>query len=345
MKRMTVFLLAILLAIPVLSPAVTVTNLYEAEVPVKDQSAGTRNSAIHAALVQVMVKLTGNRNASSIYGVAELLERAQQFVQQYEYRSGEDQLTGKPTTRLWVRFDASVIDNGMREFSIPVWSQERPSTLVWLVIKDDLGQRFASLDENSRYFSVLYEQARARGISFITPLYDLDDAASINTSDVVGGFDGPVLLASERYQPDAILAGVVTTQGQGLWEGNWLGIIQGQPIRWSNSSDSIDIVLSEGMDGMADHLAARFAQLQGFVSENIQEISVTGVNSFAQYARTLSYLESLNIVSSVDVKRMESGRVIYVLSTRGSTDSLIQALALGRVLQSSGPGGEFLLLQ
>jgi len=342
---MTVFLLAFLLAIPVFTHAVTVANLYEAEVPVKDQSAGQRNSAIRAAFVQIMVKLTGNRNAAAIYGVSELLDRSGQFVQQYEYRSEPDQNTGQPVTRLWIRFDARVIDDGMREYSIPIWSQERPSTLVWLVIKDDLGQRFASLDEESRYFSILQEQAGARGISFITPLYDLQDAAAIKSSDVIGGFEGPLSLASKRYQPDAILAGAVVSLGPDLWEGRWLSIIQGQPVRWSNSGDSIEIVLSEGMDGQADHLAARFAQVQGFVSENTQEISVAGVNSFARYARILSYLESLNFVSSVEVKHMDSSHVIYVLSTRGSAEALTQALTLGRVLQPSGVNGEYQLLQ
>ncbi|MCG8324652.1 MAG: DUF2066 domain-containing protein [Thiotrichales bacterium] len=342
---MTGFLLALFLAHSHTAQAATVTGLYEAEVPVSNQTAGQRQSAIRAAFIQVMVKLTGNRNAASIYGVSEMMERVDQYVQQFEYRTQDDR-AGNPSTRLWVRFDPRVIDRGMRDYSIPIWSQERPSSLVWLVIRDDLGQRFASLDVDSRFFSVLQEQAGARGISFITPLYDLQDATAIRSSDIIDGIDTTIMLASSRYQPDAVLSGAITSAGAGLWEGEWLIIIQDQIInRWMNSGDSIEIVLSEAMDGLADNLAIRFAQTRGYASETIQEISVTGVSSFAAYARTLSYLESLNIVSAVDVKSMDTTRVVYVLSTAGTAETLAQTLTLGRVLEPAGNSGVYQLVQ
>jgi len=342
MKRIYLLMLFLLTACPPVSLAVTVTNLYQAEVPVADQSAAARATAIRAALVQVMIKLTGNRNAAGIYGVDELQARADQLLQQYEYRSAGEE--GNSRLHLWVRFDPRGIDNGMREYNIPVWSQERPSTLIWLVIRDDLGQRFASLDANSRYFTALQEQASARGIPFITPLYDLQDAAAIRTDDVIGGFEEPLIQASERYQPDAILAGTVMATASGLWEARWLAIIQGQPRQWISAGDSIEMVLGEGMEGLADQLAAAYAQQQGFASENTGEISITGVDSFARYARALSYLESLNLVSSVNVKSLDSKRVTCVVSARGDMDTLHQALVLGRVLQPAGNPGEYRLL-
>ncbi len=318
-----------------LSPAgiaVTVTGLYQAEIPVTNQSSSQRQSAVRAAFIQIMVKLTGNRNAGSIYGVDELVPQAEQFVQQYEYRNQVNE-EGIETTRLWVQFDQNVVDNRMREYNIPVWSQERPSTLVWLVINDDLGQRFASLDEYSRYFAVLQEQARARGISFITPLFDLQDAAAISTNAIVAGDTGAIEQASSRYQPDAILAGVVNAVTPELWEGNWISIVQQQNLTSTGSGDSLEIVLSEGVDAHADQLAARFADTQGFVNETTEQIRVTGIRHFEDYAKTLSYLESLNFVSAVDVSRVDVNQVEFVLQLRASNASLSQALSLGRLLQ------------
>lgn len=341
MKNLKILLLSVLLILPLSGSAVTVRGLYEADVPVTDQSSAQRNTAIRSAFIQIMVKLTGNRNAGGIYGVSDLLENATQYVQQYEYRNKEDEATGSSSTQLWIKFDPGIIDKGMREYNIPVWSQERPSTLIWLVIKDDLGQRFASLDENSRYFSVLNEQARARGIQFITPLYDLQDASAIKSSDVMDGLEGQIQLASERYQPDAILAGAIIASAPGLWEGRWFSSIQGQVTQWSNSGDSIELVLSEGMDGQADNLAARFADTQGFVSESNQEIRVNGIANFEQYARTLRYLETLNFVSGVDVKSVDHDQVVYLVSIRGSENSLSQALSLGRILEPSGAVNEY----
>src|SRR3569833_816181 len=59
---MSVFALS-LLVVPRLLPAVEVTGLYEAEVPVTDQRAAARGDAARAALAEVLAKVTGDAGA------------------------------------------------------------------------------------------------------------------------------------------------------------------------------------------------------------------------------------------------------------------------------------------
>ena len=69
------------------APAVEVTGLYEAEVPVTSQSAAERVAAIHTALEEVLVKVSGNAEVLQRPELKSLLDQAEQWVQRYQYRA------------------------------------------------------------------------------------------------------------------------------------------------------------------------------------------------------------------------------------------------------------------
>lgn len=341
MKVSLIFIILSLVFIVSPSWAVTVSGLYEAVVPVTDQSTASQNQGIRAALLQVMVKLTGQRNATSIYGVDTILDNANSHLQQYEFRTYPDEETGEVRHKLWVSFDANGIRNEVRQHSIPIWSQERPSTLIWMVINDELGQRFAKLDRASRYLYILNEQASARGISFVTPLLDVQDTMSLKDDDVVAGLIGPVQQASSRYVADAILTVVVNNLGPGIWQAEWMSIINDAPGRWQTSGSTAGEAISEGVDALADTLASIYRQDIGYAHESTFEIIVSGIPDFRAYAKTLRYLESLNFINQVDVKRANDNSITYSLVANGGFSSLEKAVLLGSLLQSHGDGQTF----
>src|SRR5579872_3127928 len=75
----------LLLALCWLSPAraVIVGGLYEARVPVTDQSVASRNAALQQAFGMVLVKVTGDRAAAGALATA--FDNPTQYVQQYRY--------------------------------------------------------------------------------------------------------------------------------------------------------------------------------------------------------------------------------------------------------------------
>jgi hypothetical protein len=82
---------------------------------------------------------------------------------------------------------------------------------------------------------------------------------------------------------------------------------------------------------MADLLAARFIQ------ENAQEqssisLTITDINTVAQYAAALKYLESLSVVSKVQVSSVTPGEVTFRLLAHGGCNAVAQAIELGRKL-------------
>jgi hypothetical protein len=338
MRRVRGFLLLLLLAHATPSPALKVQGLYEAEVPVVDQSAAARQQAVSGALRLVLVKLTGDRNITGTVSVAPLLAAAERYVQQFRYGEATVPSTGpgaaaRKESRLWVRFDENALNRDLRDIGVPIWGSERPSTLLWLVIAEGTGRNWAIEGEHDGYLSVIEARAAARGIPLLFPLFDLEDGAALQTSDVRGGFAQPVLDASRRYNADAVLAATLESPVPGIWEARWTAWIGEETLAWTGEGDIPESLLEEGMDGIADMLAARYAGTHGTAEASAFEITVVNVESVDHYARALKYLQSLNSVADVQVAVVREGSVRFSLRAHGGEAALAQAFALGRTLE------------
>ena len=171
-RFLTILLFSTTLSYPSIAQAVVVRGLYEAEVPVSDQSASNRKKNMAAVLRVVLIKLTGDRQVPSRNGVTELLLNADQYVQQFEYRTKEED---KQQLTLWARFNSASLDKILREAAIPEWGRERPSTLVWLAVSDAIGRRLTGLSDISGYVEKMESRAKNRGILLVHPLLDLED--------------------------------------------------------------------------------------------------------------------------------------------------------------------------
>ncbi|MFQ5659756.1 MAG: DUF2066 domain-containing protein [Gammaproteobacteria bacterium] len=349
MSRYIQSITLLLCLLPLCADAIKIPGLYQVEVPIADQSGENRQLAIQTALRLVLVKLTGDRYAPERTALAPVLEQAGDYVQQYRYKEAKRKDTDLPGQdisglTLWVRFDEETLNGALRGLSVPVWGKERPSTLIWLVVQDASGRRLLSMDSESDYISVIDRRARQRGIVLIFPLLDLEDTSRLRPSDIWGGFKGPVIAASRRYQVDSILTGSLEALAPGIWEGHWAAYIKEQTITWVTRGDLPDMALDEGVDGMSDILAAQFAHSGGLVQITDVNIAVADIFNVDQYARALNYLESLNSVTDVQVKRVEPGKVTFSLSAHGGELAITQAIALGRVLQPITAGNAYRLL-
>lgn len=331
--------------LPASSYAVKVPGLYEVAVPIMDQADASRQSAIETALRMVLVKLTGDRYAPGRTALAPLLKQAGNYVQQYRYKEAaalkaDETIENPERLQLWVRFDEATLDRALWDLSVPVWGKERPSILIWLVVQDKLARQLIGLDHASDYTSVVEGRAALRGIALIFPLLDLEETSRVRASDIWGGFKEPVLAASSRYRVDSILTGSIEAIVPGIWEARWTAYIGGQTLTWVTEGDLPDVVLDEGIDGMADILAARFARTGIYAEEAGINIDVADIFSIDQYARVLKYLEALNSVTDVQVKRVEPGNVKFILTAHGGAQAVTQAIALRHLLEPiSGQAG------
>ncbi len=284
-----------------------------------------------AALRVVLIKLTGDRYVPSRNGVTELLFNADQYVQQFEYRTKEN--ADGQQLYLWARFNSTSLNKVLREAAIPEWGRERPSTLVWLAVSDAIGRRLSGLNDVSGYVEKMEVQANNRGIVLVHPLLDLEDTSQLQVSDIWGRFQDPVLAASNRYNANVVLTGRLEAISPELWEAHWVAYIDEQAFTWVTQGNLAETVVTEGVDGLADTLAERYGQAGSYTQSEEIEILVNDITDYNQYSKVLNYLESLNSVTKVEVKEVNQDSVIYLLITQADASVISRAVGLGQTLE------------
>ncbi len=307
--------------------AVVVDRLYEATVPVADQSAAAQKQGLQDALSVVFVRASGRLDAATIDADAGRL--VQQF--RFEQQSVIDPETGESRQQmnLWARFDAVAVQRALVERDVPIWGRERPAVLVWLAYDDGADRDLVAPDAPHGILASLTSAARLRGVPIIPPLMDLQDRAALPFSDLWGGFDDAIAGASQRYRSDAILVGRVFRIGGEEWGARWILYSDGVSSHHNTERGALDAVVADGVHWVADGFAERFSLVPDTAADGRTRIVVAGIDGIPDYASVLGYLRSLSPVAGVAVERVERDQVVFALELRGTAEQLERAIALG----------------
>jgi uncharacterized protein len=321
-------LAATVLALVLLAPTAAreLQGLYDAEVAVAGQSAPEREQALRKALAEVLVKVSGDRAAPR--RAPQVMEGAGRYVQQYGYRTAAQP---GAELQLWARFDAAAVDRALQQAGLPVWGRVRPTALVWLAVESGQQRYLLGADEPSQERAALEAAAERRGLPVLLPLLDLEDQGALKFADVWGGFGDMIMRASARYQTEAVLVGRLHRAAAGTWSARWTLYGAGASAHWE-AQGSAEEAIGEGVDGLADALAARFAGPAGEREQVRLTVAVTHIDSLAGYARAERHLRGLGPVAAVQVAQVEPDRITFELQVRGGRAALEQAISLGGAL-------------
>jgi hypothetical protein len=284
-----------------------------------------RAEAERLAMMQLLTRMTGRRDAAQAPELAHLIADVRSYVNSWGYLDRE---------RVRVGFNSTAVASELTSANWPVWGAERPETLLWIAVDFGDGQRalmgaspvaaewtpeFAEfmLDLRTQLDAVASE----RGLPVTYPLLDLQDLDSITFAEVWGGFDGLISAASERYNADGVLVGRIAVSSFGL------------DVRWTFLDEGRGAVLGTdirgGLDWLADQYAAEFGVVGGARSARVTVLDVT---SLAAYGRVMSYLESLSVLQSVDVEGFDGSTLNLRIAARGDDRVVERLLTLGGVL-------------
>lgn len=312
--------------------AVPVDNLYSAQVEVESQSAADREAGVRNALAAVLVKLTGDRQAAQRPEAQLMLKQAERYVEQYQYseKRTPSAQTGQGEL-LWVGFDADAVTRSLQDSGLPIWGRNRPFLIMWVGVEES-GRRYL-LDPGTKpdLREAVEMAAAARGLLVSLPLMDLEDQAAIDAADVWGNFSDRIDKASNRYRANGILVGRIHREPGGQWRGRWSFEEGGTSHQWEGRSESLRGALTSGVDGTADFLAHRYAQVLTASTEELI-FAVEGVVSTERYAQVLRYLDSLESIGEVRVAAVEGDRVTFQLRLRTDREGFGRSVALGDVL-------------
>jgi len=332
--------------LPVITMGAEVKGLYEAEMQVPNQTRSERGLAMSAALAEVVTKVSGRRDARLQPKVAQAIRRPAQLLQQYRYRALPEDMRGElmpgdDPQLVFFHFDKKAVDRLLRESGLPVWGATRPAVLAWLAVEEDAGRRYLlSADSPDALRLVVEREAMRRGLPLLLPLLDLQDQRQVSFADVWGRFRDPVLQASQRYRPEAVLMGRLLRTPGGEWQADWW-IVEGKDSeRWRANGVLPAEVVDEGMAGAVGWLAQRYAPLGGGSEVGHLWVTVDEVHSLADFARVEGYLRSLQQVTHLRVRQLRVGRVDFGLALQGLPEGVAQTIALGRVLTPAASGNE-----
>ena len=320
----------LLIGLPAMAQTDT-QQLFDAEVSVPNQTAGVRARAIRSALQEVLLRVAGQNDVLQTTPAKQLLKKPELLVQQYRYfnESGAE----PPRLKLWVRFDGAAIRSSLQQQGQSFWGGERPDTLLWLAV-EDRGRRYVvAADDSSDVHQQIALAAKQRGLPVVFPLMDLEDQSQVRFSDIWGGFFDQVMAASARYNPQAVLVGRLNRSPSGGWTSRWHLEVAGKPSAWSDSDQQLSILSQQGIDDTADQLASKFAVVQNGGSVGSVKITVSGVDSLADYARLSAYLTGLTAVTRVQTERVSGAEIDYMLSVNGTLDDLTRTVRIGTVLE------------
>lgn len=326
MKKWIIYFWLLSLLVCIEARAALLSNLYQVSIPVPSTSRADFQKVLPQALVEVLLKVSGDTQVVHNNQVQAQINQASSLVQSYSYSQNDQN-----QNILQISFSKEGIDQLLRSAKIAILPENRPLTLLWIVTQSKDNAAVLH-DANNSLVAKIQSIADLRGIPILWPAMDLQDVTALPI-DKINSFDvNAISTASKRYQSNMILAGNLTQAADGQWQGRWLLIKNDTNTQWQTQTSDP----SQAISSIFNHIIAA-SILPGMntainSSTAIVTLKINGVNGLDDYSEVIKYLRSLSIVSDVSAKQVNPDSLILELKVLGGQPALTQALNQGRKL-------------
>ena len=304
--------------------AVEVTDLYQDILKVDDKSRDTRLAASRKALLNVLVKVSGDESADQNKLAQQRTKNISDYMLKFEY---DEKANGQ--LNLVVKFEARKINELIKELNLPLWGVQRPLVAIWLGIEDNWRRELVTQESYPQLEQLIYDKAGRRGLPVVVPLLDLQDRRLVGIPEVWGNFSEPVEEASRRYSAErSITARMYQEPDSETWILDW---------RFTND-DLFDSNRLEGdkqqivgqmIDSLAMGLANEYAiDPNAYYEQAAATLTLKGTQSFVDIELAKRRLQSLSVVTQATIMRKTSEFVEFKLNHTGSVGDLKKGLGL-----------------
>jgi hypothetical protein len=326
-KLIKLLLLALIFG-PPNALAVIVENLYRAEVKVEDHSVPALQRASREGLAQVLVKVSGGRSVLDNGQVKSALVDNRRYLQRYQYLRVED-----GSLNLQMHYDPQLVTTLLKDAQQPLWTANRPPMLVWLVVDEASGRRYATADSHPQLIAELMVAFNRRGVPAVFPLYDLEDARSVSIHDLWQLNALAIYHGSRRYDVRTMLVGRMTALSDGRWMGDWLYLGDGERLASSFYGRDLRELSASGVDFVADHLAQRYAVAAGQSEGADVLVRVDALHSYADYREVVTYFEGIELIETAYPAHVDGTSMIFRLRAQADAEQLRRLFSLNRRLR------------
>ena len=315
-------------------------SLYSGEVVVASQGEEDRRQAVPDALIQVLQKLSGQREMPIYAALDDTLSNAENLLLSFQYRNAERSNPDGTVTRelrLVAQFMQAEVDRAVQQIGLPRWQQERPPVQIWAVIDDGFNRELTPVEFTYAWES-LEEIAVMRGLPVSWPELDEEEAQLIDMRLVWGGFTDYLV---ERGAPSDGVAIIAARREGPLWTVRWNLASGEKNWSWRNGDQELMFALAQGIHQMTDHIASINTIAASEQEHWSLDVTIRGLNGSADYAACLGYLQNLSLVTAVEILGADPGRVHFRLQLNASSNHLLEAFNRGTVLLPATAGSEY----
>jgi hypothetical protein len=161
-------------------------------------------------------------------------------------------------------------------------------------------------------------------------LLDTEDQRNVTFSDIWGGFDEQLLVASERYEVDSVLVGRIRPDSN--QRNRWNYYFADDERVWSGEPE---LVLGLVADKLADEFAIR-----GDAPLEYVDLNVFGIDSIEAYGDIQNLLAATNVIESFTISKIVGDRIRYRVEAVGGLDRLRRALRFSGLIEQNGFDGD-----
>lgn len=305
--------------------AVEVHGIDTANIVVQDHSRQSLRKALPQALEQVLVKVSGNPDVITLPTVQNALPKIDNLVESYSYTERTN-ASGEQELNLQVVFDNDAIKHLLRDAGQAIWGNNRPLTLVWLSVPEEMQTRILSNDSENPLVASVKHFVEQRGIPIIFPSMDLEDRMNMNLSASRLPSREQLEKVARRYGVESVLVANVVSVNHGELIGEWELFLKGTPIEWQTSGTDINQVVINGVDRAVDMMVNRLATIESKSMQSSVAMKITGVKNLNDYVHVVATLRQLAPITQVMVNDMSHNTLQLVVHTVSGKEGLIKAL-------------------
>ena len=286
--------------------AVDIGDLYQVSVA---SSGLARADVFRQGMSDVLVRVTGRRDAAELPELAALIDGSSRYVSSYRRAAAG---------RLLLSFDGDAIEDAVTAAGLPFWGPDRPLTLIWLAVDHGGGQRdLVTARSAAAERRALEQVAATRGLPVVFPAGS--DESRARLEQVWAGDNGQLAAAASSYGASGVLVGRATSTGAGTYSVDWSFVGAGASAQRRGD-------LEEGVHLATDRFASLYASA-GAGRRSELEVAVAGLDTVSHYADATHYLEALPVVREVTVDEIGPDTVRFRVIVRGDIAALRQAAA------------------
>lgn len=311
-------------------------DIYRAEALVTTQQPSERASAARGGLRDVMIRVSGDRNAAAQPAIASAIRQAQNYLHEFSYASTDKKIDSdagpQPATLLIMKFSPAGIEQLLRDAGLPLWPANRPKLMVWMISESSDGAQHRVPDEAA--LQTVNGQAALRGLPLLFPLQDFEDTIAL-PSELLSTLDETAIrTASERYKSDAILAGKLTQSADGQWQSSWLLVQRHDVQPVSGNGADLAAQIASAIDFSADQFARQYAIVprSGQETPDVVVLRIDDVGDFSGFKQVQRYFENMAMVKQFELLQAEGNRLTVQLHIEGDLTLLSSTLDLGKKL-------------